>query len=215
MVIALVDRALERLLRAELPLPDDVGDVSFDCPERSWGAQLSRITVNAFLFEVARSPQPPRPAEERVRPDGRVERRAPLPLVRFSYLVSAWAGSAADEHELLGEVLTVLVRHQAVPPEHLDEGFGATVQLALATPEGRRLNDVWSGVEGRLKPAFELDVTVPLTSEPWRLAPPSVERIAGLVAPRPQDPAVAPPQRSAAVRRTSDGSLVGTAERQA
>ena len=213
MVVAVVDRALERLLRAELPLPEDVGDVSFDVPERSWGAQLSRITVNAFLFEVARSPQPPRAAEERVRADGRLERRPPLPLVRLSYLVSAWAGGPADEHELLGEVLAVLVRHQTLPAEHLESGFPSVVQLALGTPEGRRLNDVWSALEGRLKPAVELQVTVPLTSEPWRLAPPAVERIASLVAPRPQTTA-APPQRRTAVHREPDGTLVATAERQ-
>ena len=75
MVIGTVDAALESLLRATLPLPAEVGDVSFDAPDRSWGASLSRITVNLFLFDVSRSPQPPRPPDERLRPDGRIERR--------------------------------------------------------------------------------------------------------------------------------------------
>lgn len=208
MVIAAVDHALESLLRAALPLPEEVGDVSFEAPDRGWGSQLSRVTVNVYLFDVTRSAQPPRPAEKRVREDGRVEVRGQLPVVKLSYMVTAWAGSVGDEHQLLGEVLTALVTHQVVPEEHLPEPFAGAVQLALAQREGRRPGDLWSGLDGRMKPVLELEVTVPLSSQPWLLAPPSVDRIAGLVAPRPDEPPEPPPQRRATtVRRNPDGTL--------
>ncbi len=77
-VITTIDRGLESLLRTSLPLPDDLGDVSFDAPERSWGAQLSRVTVNLFLFDIARSTLPPLPQQERTsseRPRSSVGRR--------------------------------------------------------------------------------------------------------------------------------------------
>ncbi|MDQ1713570.1 MAG: hypothetical protein QOE45_3020 [Frankiaceae bacterium] len=208
MVIAAVDHALESLLRAALPLPEEVGDVSFEVPDGTWGSQLSRITVNVYLFDVARSSQPPRPAERRVRDDGRVELRGQLPVVKLSYMVSAWAGNTGDEHQLLSEVLTALVTYQVVPEEHLPEPFAGAVHLALAQREGRRPGDLWGGLQGRMKPALELEVTVALSSQPWLLAPPSVDRIAGLVAPRPDEPPEPPlPRRATTVRRGADGSL--------
>jgi hypothetical protein len=208
MAIAAIDHALEALLRAALPLPEEVGDVSFDVPDGSWGSQLSRITVNVYLFDVARSSQPSRPADRRVREDGRVELRGPLPVVKLSYMVSAWAGNTNDEHQLLSEVLTALVTYQQIPEEYLAEPFAGAVQMALAQREGRRPGDLWGGLGGRMKPTLELEVTVPLSSEPWLLAPPSVERIAGLVAPRPDEPPAPPqPRRATTVRRAEDGSL--------
>jgi hypothetical protein len=210
-VIAAIDHALERMVRRALPLPEEIGDVSFDPPDRTWGAQLSRVTVNLFLFDVARSPQPPRPAEERVRSDGRVERRAPLPMVRLSYLVTAWAGSTRDEHELLSEVLTALVTHQVIPADDFDVPYPGTAQLALSDRDGRRPGDVWGSLDGRLRPGLELEVTVPLTSEPWRVAPPAVELIAGLVAPQPKRVEESPPLRRSQVRRGPGGSMVRSA----
>ena len=208
-MIGVIDRALEGLLRARLPLPDDVGDVSFDVPDREWGARLSRVTVNVYLFDVAPSARPAGPADKRVRPDGRVEVRAQLPVVRLGYVVSAWAGRTSDEHELLSEVLTTVVTHQAIPEEHLPAAFPGVVQLGLAQRQGRRPGDLWSGLDGRMKPALEVEVTVPLGPQPWAAAAPSVERIAALVAPRPaparrDEPAPAAPT---SVRRTPDGRL--------
>lgn len=210
MVIGTVDAALESLLRAALPLPAEVGDVSFDAPERSWGAQLSRLTVNLFLFDVARSPQPPRPPDERVRPDGRIERRPALPMVRLSYIVTAWAGSTGDEHQLLGEVLQALVTHQTIPTEHLERELPGAAQLALSQRDGRRPGDIWSALDGRLRPSLELEVTVPLSAG-WAVAAPSVDRISGLVAPQPEKPEEAPAPRRATVRRDEGGNLVASA----
>ena len=60
MFISVLETGLERLLRSELPLPDDVGDVTFDAPTSNWSAQLSRVTVNLFLYDISRSSQPAR-----------------------------------------------------------------------------------------------------------------------------------------------------------
>src|SRR5580765_2766841 len=118
MIIPTIDTGLEALLRARLPLPDTLGDVSFESPSGTWSAQLSRITVNLFLFGVGRSGQQPRPATDRV-VDGRVQRRNPIPMLELHYLVSAWAGVVRDEHQLLGDALACVMATQILPAQHL------------------------------------------------------------------------------------------------
>ena len=118
--ISNVDSGLERLLRARLPLPEEVGDVAFDTPSSGWSAQLSRITVNFFLYDVQRSTLPSRSATLRPEENGGSQlRRRPQPMVQLAYLVSAWAGNPRDEHQLLGRVVSLLAGTEVLPDEHL------------------------------------------------------------------------------------------------
>ena len=110
MIIPTIDTGLEALLRSGLPLPETVGDISFESPSGTWSAQLNRITVNLFLFGVGRSTQPPRPADRPRPSNGRVQRRNPIPMLELHYLVSAWAGVVRDEHQLLGDALACVMR---------------------------------------------------------------------------------------------------------
>ena len=93
MIVATIDSGLEAMIRADLPLPPELGDVSFDPPSGTWSAQLNRITVNLFLFGVGRSPQPPRPFVDRPGERGMVQRRPQLPMLQLNYLLTAWAGT--------------------------------------------------------------------------------------------------------------------------
>lgn len=170
-------------MRATLPLPSELGDVSFDPPSGSWSAQLSRITVNLFLFGVGRSTQPPRPAVDRVVTEGHRQRRPQLPMIEMHYLVSAWAGTIRDEHQLIGDLLAQFTLIQILPAEHLPDTIAAPVQLAVAPHDNNRAKDVWSTVGGTIKPAFEVVVTSPIDALPYIDLPPDVQRIEGLVAP--------------------------------
>jgi hypothetical protein len=187
MIIPTIDAGLEALVRQTLPLPPALGDISFDSPSGSWSAQLNRITVNLFLFGVGRSPQPPRPAADRVT-DGRQQRRGPLPMLQLHYLVSAWAGSVRDEHQLIGDVLTAFMLTQVLPPEHLPDDMTASVQLAVAPHDNNRAKDVWSTVGGTIKPSFELVVTTASDALPYVDLPTSVARIERLLAPYTANP---------------------------
>jgi hypothetical protein len=185
MIVPTIDSALEGFLRAELPLPEAVGDVSFDPPSGTWSAQLSRITVNLFLFGTGRSPLPPRPAQDRVI-DGRIERRQPIPMVQLNYLVTAWAGTVRDEHQLIGDLLTLFMDNQQVPADKLPAELNSTVQIAVAHHDNSRAKDVWSTVGGAIKPSFELVVTTAGDAMPYIQLPPRVERVAAMVAPIPR-----------------------------
>jgi Pvc16 N-terminal domain len=185
LLIPLVEQGLEKLVRAALPLPEQVGEVSFDPPSRSWSAQLSRITVSMFLFGVGRSPQPPRPMPERAAANGRTQRRGPLPMIELSYLVSAWAGNVRDEHELLGDVLGCFLTHQVLPAEFAAPTLLSSVQIALAPADTGRVKDVFASVDGSMRAAFIIVLTTALDVGAWADAAPSVQRIEALTAPLP------------------------------
>lgn len=178
MFISHVDSGLEKLLRTRLPLPEEVGDVAFDPPNSTWSVQLSRITVNLFLYDVQRSTQPSAPAVRSV-DGGPVQRRRPQPMIQLAYLVSAWAGSARDEHQLLGDVVSILAGTEALPQALVPDGLSSSVRLSLGDPDNR-VREVWSAFSGQLKASTLLTVTVAADSFDWELQPPAVERISAL-----------------------------------
>ncbi len=178
--ISNVDSGLERLLRARLPLPEEVGDVAFDVPTSGWSAQLSRITVNLFLYDVQRSAQPSRSAT--LRPEengGSLVRRRPQPMVQLGYLVSAWAGNPRDEHQLLGHLVSILAGTEALPEEYVVGDLSSTVRLSLGD-EKTQARDIWGVVGGTLKAAVVLQVTVAADTFDWEEQAPAVTRIEAL-----------------------------------
>ncbi|MDP3892571.1 DUF4255 domain-containing protein [Nocardioides sp.] len=179
MFIGSVDAALEGLLRARLPLPEDIGDVTFDPPTGSWSSQLSRLTVSLFLYDVQRSNQPSRSQVRQVDADGSAIRRRPQPMMQLSYLVSAWAGSPRDEHQLLGDVTSVLAGVEALPAEHLPDSLSSSVHLSLGD-ERTLPREVWTSVGGTLKAATCLRATVGADTFDWETEAPGVERIAAM-----------------------------------
>lgn len=211
MLIPIVEDGLEAMLRSALPLPADVGDISFDPPASTWSAQLSRITVNLFLYEVARSTQPGQAQARRLDDDGRIERRVQLPMIQLSYLVSAWAGSPRDEHQLLSDVLYCFLGSPVIAAEHLRADMASSVQLALITDERNRPRDLWSTLGSTPKGAFTITATVAADAFEWMRAARGVERIEGIAAPRPTSPVptrLSPTQPSDRAVTRENGRLV-------
>jgi hypothetical protein len=183
MFIRIVDEGLERLVRVEVPLPEDVGEVSFEVPNANWSAALARPTVNLFLYDVARSDHPNRAPLRRLDENGTRQRRAPQPMVQLSYLVSAWAGSARDEHQLLGEVISRFAARDILPVEYLPQALSSSVHLALVDENDRRAREIWSGAGGTLKASFSLNASVAADTFGWTLEPPLITRIDGTARP--------------------------------
>lgn len=186
MFIRTVDEALERLLRAELPLPPELGDVSFEPPTGTWSAQLSRLTVNLFLYDVGRSNQPSRSPVRRAGPDGSAQRRVPLPMVRLGYLVSAWAGSPRDEHQLLSEVINRVAGLTSLPAKYLPDDTASTVDLGFDGDDHNRTREIWTALGGQLKAACTVQVHLAADAFGWVAPAPAVQRVATLLAPFPR-----------------------------
>jgi hypothetical protein len=176
--ISHVDSGLEKLLRTRLPLPEEMGDVSFDAPSGTWSAQLSRITVNLFLYDVQRSTQPSAPSV-RASEGGPAQRRRPQPMMQLGYLVSAWAGSPRDEHQLLGDVVSILAGVELLPEDLLPDGLNSSVRVSLGDADNK-VREIWSASGGSLKAAFSLMVTVAADTFDWELQPPAVDRISAM-----------------------------------
>ena len=213
-MIHLVDESLERLLRARLPLPTDIGDISFDAPDKAWAARISRMTINVFLYDLARSIAfPSRPQTRRVTEEGVTELRDPLPMVTMTYLVSAWGSTPRDEHALLGDLMAVVLSNPIVPLDLADEAFPGPLTLTLSQRDtGRKPGDIWSSLDGKLRPGFELLVDVALPLNDWRQAPTLVTGTSTSVGrpPAGADTFPPPPKPPAPLttRRRSGGSVL-------
>jgi hypothetical protein len=175
-VINHLDRALERYLREQVPLPESTIGVSFDPPDKDWGAALNRPTVNVFLWHVERAvAASPTGLAQREGTNG-IERRSTNPAVEFHYLLTAWASDVKDEHQVLGSVLSTLLRHGVLPDDLLPEGFAdGKCRISLGTSEQRVPGEFWSALGGRLKPGLQLKITVPVPVHDWvaAAAPPT------------------------------------------
>jgi hypothetical protein len=208
-LIPLVEEGLEKILRDALPLPADIGDISFDAPASTWSAQLSRLTVNLFLYEVGRSSQPSQPPARRPGAGGGVERRVPLPMIELSYLVSAWAGSPRDEHQLLSDVLYTFLTTPIIAPSLLDDRLASNVQLGLAIDDRNRPRELWSSLGSTPKAAFAITATVAADAFTWAPAARGVTSISGLAAPHTPPPEPDPRAGLPAVtRRRENGRVV-------
>lgn len=172
MFIRIVDDGLERLIRDRVPLPEDAGDISFDIPTPTWAAQLSRITVNLYLFDVTRSSHQGRAVTRRVDDNGVAQRRSPQPMVELDYLISAWAGGPRDEHQLLGEVISRLASLDTLPEEYLTTQLSSSIHVNLVEDDRHRARDIWAGAGGTLKASIALQVTVAADTFGWTLEPP-------------------------------------------
>ena len=161
-MLQLLDDTVEAFLRAAVPLPARDIDIAFEAPDRDWGAGVSKPTINLFLWDVRRNVDERDAGMALVEENGQRVRRPPHPRVDCRYLVTAWTMETRDEHALLGAVLTVLLRHRAIPAEHL-QGAYASVRpipaLSVGAADGNDQSDFWSALGGQLKPGLDVLVT--------------------------------------------------------
>lgn len=192
MLIPAVEDALAAYLRQTLPLAGDQGDISFDSPTPAWAEQLSGPAVNAFLYAITRSPQPPRASAPRTTEGGRVERRAPLPLIRLGYLVSAWADGPRAEHSLLGDALTRLMSVQVLPAWAVEAELNSSIQVALAADDAQSVALLWQSLGTGHRASFVLEVTVASDAFDWEAAAVSVTDVSASASVLPRQAAAEP-----------------------
>lgn len=149
--------------------------VVFDQPDGMPAAPV----LHVLLHEVREDPDGAPAGGMSVRDDaGRVVARlAPPRRYRLHYLLTAWAGGARAEHELLGTVLTAAATAQALPPDCLtgELAAGGYPVLVRCAPQERTVPAAFGWLDGRppARTGLELAVLATMTPEPdqW-LAPP-------------------------------------------
>ncbi|MBT0768198.1 DUF4255 domain-containing protein [Kineosporia sp. J2-2] len=177
MPLTALERALQNWLRTELPLPEDVGDVSFESPEGTWGTSISRPTVNLFLFDIARGAQQSVPLPPRRGADGVLVQERPAPSMCFWYLLSAWGGGVREEHQLLGDAVKAVLRTSFLTvPDDVPDLVGP-VALTLAESGQTRGRELWGNLGGKLRASFVLGATTAVTLDRTRPVAPSVELV--------------------------------------
>lgn len=160
-----VDAALRELLRRDALGPKGI-EIAFDPPTRDWGARRSAPTVDIFLYDLREDSRRRSAGEVRERNGaGQVGGiRLPRRWFRLSYLLTAWAGRAEDEHRLLSAVLMSFLRHDVLPSELLGpvlrDGPSPVCSIAGFPGDGRLASEVWPAIGGELRPALDLVVIV-------------------------------------------------------
>jgi hypothetical protein len=167
-MLADLDETLRALLKEELERHGFEGvDIAFDAPSRDWSGQLSKPSVNLFLYDL-REAETLRSSEwSRVKKDGRLVESRPPMVMECSYAVTAWTQAVEDEHRLLSQVLAILFAYPQLPDERLN---GRLVNGSQPWPIKGRIgqgkgekSDFWSAVGGQYK--VSLDYVVRLSVE--------------------------------------------------
>lgn len=205
-----VDRALETLLRREVPLPEASIEVSFRVPEASWTSSASRPTVDIFLWDIARaSGAATAGLDHRVSPDGLRQLRRVPSQVAFRYFVTVWAREERDEHELLGAILhCVLSTDTLALPSNGRAYEEHAPRVSLAGDQHRLPAQLWGGAP--VKPGIYLDVALGIDAFGWRDRAAEVRQArVSVFDSTPAVPATSPPVEPPPLRRyRSGGALV-------
>src|ERR1700748_991809 len=167
-MLADLDETLRGLLRDELERHGFEGvDIAFDAPSREWSGQLSKPTVNIFLYDLRESETLRQSEWSSVKRNGRTYDSRPPMVMECSYAVTAWTQAVEDEHRLLSQVLAILFAFPELPQDRLNgrlaNGSQAfPIKARIGQGKGEK-SDFWSAVGGQYK--VSLDYVVRLSVE--------------------------------------------------
>jgi hypothetical protein len=167
-MLADLDETLQGLLREELKRHrfEDV-EIAFDAPSRQWSGQLSKPTVNVFLYDMREAEEVRASEWAAMRRNGRTFEGRPPMVLACSYAVTAWTQAVEDEHRLLSQVLAILFAFPELPREKLngrlaDGSQRWPIKGRIGQSKGDK-SDFWTAVGGEYK--VSLDYVVQLAVE--------------------------------------------------
>jgi hypothetical protein len=178
-----LDATLAALVESELAMTNVA--VSFAAPDDQFPPSgVLKPALSFFLYDV-RENTGLRTNQWELTQDttGAFSRERPPVRIDCSYLITAWPSENApnpteDEHQLLGEVLKVLLRHRRIPTEHLQgELIGQEPPVRakiLAETQLQSLGELWQAMGGKPKAALHYGTTLSLDlfeAEPMGKAP--------------------------------------------
>jgi uncharacterized protein DUF4255/carboxypeptidase family protein len=178
-MLADLDETLRNLLKGELENHGFEGvDIAFDAPSRDWSGQLSKPTVNVYLYDL-REAETLRTSEwGRVSRNGRQFDTRPPMVMEASYAVTAWTQAVEDEHRLLSQVLAIFFAYPEIPQDKLNgrlaNGSQAwPIKARIGQGKGEK-SDFWSAVGGQYKVSLDYVVRLSVESGAMRERGPEV-----------------------------------------
>ena len=166
-VLRALDETLQGLIQREL---GGVGvgpvEVTFEAPERDRAATWRSPAVNLFLYHL-REPELPRDRTWHTSTGnggGAILDRGPV-RVECSFAVTVWAQAVMEEHQVLSQVLSILLAYPELPPEMLPPELHVgeppvALPTRVAHRKGEGHSDFWNAIGSPYKLSFEYAVTV-------------------------------------------------------
>ena len=174
-----LDKSLKKILASEVSALAEER-IYFDTPDEKFAP--STPAIDLFLYDV-RENRDLRSNEWQVeRHNGVVTRQPPSVRVDCSYLITAWAGDVASEHDLLGRVMKALLRHPTLPSPVLQGSLAQqTLPLPATSLQPGRLQSMaefWQALGGKPKATLHYTVTISVdTHEPEEGGPPVTDKL--------------------------------------
>jgi hypothetical protein len=162
-----LDDTIKELLVQKTPIDITAVDITFDMPSKEWAAGVSKPTIDVFLYDV-RENHELRSNEYMLTRSGASGTEIPPPVrIDLTYLISVWTTDVSDEHRLLGNLLTALLRYPVLPQETLKGSMlnqpfplRAWISQPDKTPN---VWDFWGGIDGKMKAGISYVVTLALS----------------------------------------------------
>ncbi|NEQ37473.1 MAG: DUF4255 domain-containing protein [Okeania sp. SIO3I5] len=171
-----LDDTLKSLLESEIQVLPSTGDtkitISFDTPYQ--GTIENKPAINCFLYDVRENLELRSSSWSVERQNnGKALKKRPPARIDCSYLITAWPQNEDDiqtEHELLGEVMKVLLRHRKIPETYVVEndfeGQEIPMRLISLRPSNvQSFGELWQAMGGKdgTKPKVVLHCTVTIS----------------------------------------------------
>jgi hypothetical protein len=183
-LLHLLDESLEAFLRGELPArPADI-DISFERPDGTWGAGITRPTLNLHLWDVKSAGEEAQAGFHAYELTGQSFRQQPPSRVHFRYMLTAWTAETRDQHQLLGAVLGCVLRNPVLPAGYLQPPLFQAFpppSLRLSRTEPSKSADFWSATKSDMRAGLDLLITASIDAAALiEVGPPPAEVTVGV-----------------------------------
>jgi hypothetical protein len=164
-----LDRTIEKLLRDRGGLKENEIDISFEQPNSEWSSSINRPTINCWAFDLSENIKL-RSMDMQVNRDPKKKvanlRMVPMRL-DVTYLITAWARKAEDEHQLLWRALGALAHYMALTQDMCEgalkeQPYELPMVVAQITEAATNMTDLWSVLDNEMKMGFTLSTTLAL-----------------------------------------------------
>ena len=183
-----LDKTLKELLRYGLPseLAEQV-HISFATPDTSFPLSSPKLpAINLFLYNIQENRELRNNEWLIERKGATITKQRPPVRVDCSYLITVWPSEnvrypTEQEHQILGEVMRVLLRYRKLPAEILQGDLkGQEPPLRgkiLQSSQLQSLGEIWQAMGGKPRAILHYTVTISVqVDEPVEMGQPVVGR---------------------------------------